>query len=198
MFSLPCVKVSVRIALLFRKVNSKSYNENNMYIPIILGTAREGRISEKAALFVKGEIELAGHKTEIIDVREYAPQRTQQVTEKTTEYGEKIKKAEALIIVSPEYNHGYPGELKMLLDAAYAEYAGKPLGICGVSISPMGGCRMVEQVRLVSVELHMVPIREAVYFSGAATLFNDNGVIKDEAYKARVKKMLEELVSRVK
>lgn len=169
-----------------------------MYIPIILGTAREGRLSEKAANFVKGEVESAGHKTEIIDVRDYMPRRTQEVTEKTKEYGEKIKKAEALIIVSPEYNHGYPGELKMLLDSAYAEYAGKPLGICGVSISPMGGCRMVEQVRLVSVELHMTPIREAVYFSGAATLFDESGAIKDEAYKGRVSKMLEELTSRAK
>lgn len=169
-----------------------------MNIPIILGTAREGRLSEKAAMFVKSEVELAGHKTEIIDVRDYAPRRTQEQSEKTAEYRDKINKAEALIIVSPEYNHGYPGELKMLLDSAYPEYAGKPLGICGVSISPMGGCRMAEQVRLVSVELHMTPIREAVYFSSATDLFDEAGVIKDPAYKDRVKKMLEELTQRAK
>ena len=169
-----------------------------MNIPIILGTAREGRLSEKVAEFVKGEVVAAGHKTEILDVREYAPSRTQEVTEKTVEYGEKIKKADGIIIVSPEYNHGYPGELKMLLDSAYAEYAEKPLGICGVSISPMGGCRMAEQVRLVSIELHMTPIREAVYFSTAMNLFDEAGAIKDLAYKDRVKKMLEELVRRAK
>lgn len=169
-----------------------------MNIPIILGTAREGRLSEKVAMFVKNEVESAGHKTEVIDVRDYAPRRTQEISEKTKEYGEKINKADGLIIVSPEYNHGYPGELKMLLDSAYAEYAEKPLGICGVSISPMGGCRMVEQLRLVSIELHMTPIREAVYFSSAMNLFDEGENIKDPAYKDRIRKMLEELTKRVK
>jgi NAD(P)H-dependent FMN reductase len=152
-----------------------------MYMPIILGTAREGRQSEKAAKFMLGEAAKYGLQSEIIDVR--SPEG----------YAEKITKADGLIIVSPEYNHGYPGALKQLLDTCYKEYEHKPVGICGVSSGILGGARMVEQLRQVVIELHMVPIREAIYFSSVAALFDESGAMKDASYAARVKKFLDEL-----
>lgn len=166
-----------------------------MYIPIILGTAREGRQSEKVAKFVHQETIKFGLETEVIDVRDYGIGATDN-TENTTQakkLSEKISKADGFIIVSPEYNHGYPGELKMTLDMLYAEYAKKPVAFCGVSVGSLGGARAVEQLRLVSIEFHMVPIREAVYFSNVMKLFDDNGEIKDLSYKERIKNMLDEL-----
>ena len=103
-----------------------------------------------------------------------------------------------MIIVSPEYNHGYPGELKMMLDLLYKEYAQKPIGFCGVSAGGLGGARVVEQLRLVSIEFHMIPIREAMYFSSVQDLFEENGKIKDESYSPRITKFLNELVSYIK
>jgi len=167
-----------------------------MYVPIILGTAREGRYSDKAAEFVLGEAVKAGLESEILDARDYRI----IATDKTLAYpeakrlAEKMSKAEALIIVTPEYNHGYPGELKMMLDMLYGEYDRKPVGLCGVSMGGLGGARCVEQLRLVIAELHMVSIREALYFSGVRQLFDDKGTIKDNAYYARVKTFLDELI----
>ena len=165
-------------------------------MPIILGTAREGRQSEKVAKFMQGEVEKAEITTEIIDVRDYRINATDNTGKnpQAEKLAKKITKADGLIIVSPEYNHGYPGELKMTLDMLYEQYTRKPVGICGVSAGGLGGARAVEQLRLVAVERRMVPIREALYFPNAYTLFDEKGGIKDESYRKRVKTFLDELV----
>jgi NAD(P)H-dependent FMN reductase len=170
---------------------------DDLHIPIILGTAREGRESEKAAKFMLQEATKYGLKnTEIIDVRDFRIKATDNTLglPEAKKLSQKIKKADGLIIVTPEYNHGYPGELKMMLDMLYEEYFQKPVGFCGVSFGALGGARSVEQLRLVCIEFHMVPIREAVYFPTIQKLFDENGAIKDESVHGRVGKFLDELV----
>ena len=171
-----------------------------MYIPIILGTARKGRQSEKVANFMLKELFKTNLESEILDVRDYRIEATDSTGEspEAKKLAEKIKKADALIIVSPEYNHGYPGELKIMLDMLYREYAQKPVGFCGVSIGGLGGARMVEQLRQVVIELHMIPVREALYFSTVQNLFEENGDIKDESYHNRIRTFLNELMSYAK
>ena len=166
-----------------------------MYIPIILGTAREGRQSERVAQLIREEVAKREIETEIIDVRDYLIAKTENPDkeESAVRFREKISRADGLIIVSPEYNHGYPGELKLLLDQAYKEYARKPIGICGVSEGRWGGVRMMEQLRLVAIEFRMVPIKEALYFAEVEKLFDSEGTIKDPAYSERAKKFLDEL-----
>ncbi|MDO8655086.1 MAG: NAD(P)H-dependent oxidoreductase, partial [bacterium] len=110
------------------------------------------------------------------------------------ELGEKLKRADGYVVVSPEYNHSFSGELKLFLDAFYQEYARKPVGICGVSVGPNGGVRAVEQLRLVFIEFHAVPIREAVYFRNVADLFDEQGAIKDASYEKIVKTFFDELI----
>jgi len=168
-----------------------------MYIPIILGTAREGRQSEKVANFMLKEIMNSGIESEILDVRDYRVSATDASgqSEQAKKFAEKINKTDALIIVSPEYNHGYPGELKMMLDLLYKEYAHKPVGFCGVSAGGLGGARVVEQLRQIVVEFHMISIREALYFPTVQNIFEENGNIKDESYHGRVKTFLDELIS---
>jgi NAD(P)H-dependent FMN reductase len=169
---------------------------NLIYIPIILGTAREGRQSEKVAKFILEEVVKSGLGSEIIDVRDFkltATDNTKKLPE-AQKLSKKINKADGFIIVSPEYNHGYPGELKLMLDMFYQEYFKKPVGFCGVSAGSLGGARVVEQLRLVSIELHMVPIREVMYFPVVQNLFDDSGGIKDNVYYDRVKNFLDELV----
>jgi len=168
-----------------------------LFIPVLLGTARKGRQSEKAARFVLQEVKKYGLKTELVDVKNFAMARTVPSWEKNStadKWRAIVKKSDGLIIVSPEYNHGYPGELKIVLDYAYAEYEKKPAAVCGVSRGDLGGARMVEQLRQVLIELKMKPAREAVYFARDEELFDKNGKIKDASYADRVKKMLDELV----
>lgn len=168
-----------------------------LYIPIILGTARQGRRSEMAAKFVLSQV--ARHpeiETELLDVRDFRLPATDNSgqSEIAQKWAEKVTEADGFIIVSPEYNHGYPGELKMMLDMLYEQYGKKPVGLIGVSRGVLGGVRMVEQLRLVAIEFRMVPIRQAVYFSAVHNLFDEKGQIKDESYSEKIVKMLEELV----
>lgn len=185
----------------FQNDNLKMYHPflkslHIMYVPIILGTARLGRESEKVAKFMLQELKESDLESEILDVRNYrldATDRTGSQVEAKA-FASMITKADAIIVVSPEYNHGYPGELKMTLDMLYSEYFKKPVGFCGVSNGILGGVRAVEQLRLVAIELHMVPIREAIYFSMVESLFDEEGEIKDKSYYERVQTFLNELV----
>lgn len=100
--------------------------------------------------------------------------------------------ADALVIVAPEYNHGYPGPLKEMLDSLYEEYNYKPVGICGAS-GFLGGGRMVEQLRQVVIELKMAPIREAVYIPMVWDAFNTDGTPKDPNVVTRMEPFFKEL-----
>ncbi len=168
-----------------------------LFIPVILGTAREGRRSENAARFVLEEVKKRAEvESELMDARDFRLPVTDNSEESDTakRFEKIVSRADGFIIVSPEYNHGYPGELKMMLDMLYEQYARKPVAICGVSSGGMGGVRMVEQLRLVAIEFHMVPIQTAVYFSNIGKLFDGNGVITDLSYSQRVQKLLDELI----
>jgi len=167
-----------------------------MRVPIILGTGREGRRSEAVARFVLAEARKAGFESEMLDAREFATGATDNTCASAAAkaLSAKVSAADAVIIVTPEYNHGYPGELKLMLDMLYKEYQGKPLGICGVSAGPLGGARAVEQLRLVAVELRMPLAREALYFPAVQELFGADGKIKDPGpWGARAKKLFDEL-----
>src|ERR1700722_20096348 len=68
---------------------------------------------------------------------------------------------DGLIVVTPEYNHGYAGVLKNAFDHAYAEFSRKPIGFVGYG--GVGAARAIEQLRLVAIELQMAPVRNAVH-----------------------------------
>ena len=167
-----------------------------LYIPIILATAHEGRQTEKAAKFVLQEVSKNKEvETELVDVRDYRIEATDNSeTSETAKRFEKIvTRADGFIIVSPEYNHGYPGELKMMLDMLYKQFFRKAVAICGVSSGGQGGARMMEQLRLVMIAFHTAPIGNAVYFGNVRTLFGEDGKITDPSYEKRVAGMLDEL-----
>jgi NAD(P)H-dependent FMN reductase len=170
---------------------------NTMYIPVILGTAREGRQSEKVATFIYGLAQKAGLETEIIDIREYriaATNNTGNIPH-AQKWREKIIRADGMIIISPEYNHTYPGELKMFLDMLYKEYARKPVALCGVSNGPWGGTRGVQALRLTCIALGMHPILETVYFPFIQDRFDGEGKIKDTAYERSADGMIKSLIA---
>lgn len=167
-----------------------------LYIPLILGTPRKGRASEAVARFVLGEVEKReGVETELIDVRALRLS-TEDAGEaiKDADFSSKMSRADALVIVTPEYNHGYPGLLKHALDSNLKEYIHKAVGICGVSAGGFGGTRVVENLLPVLRELGLVTIFWDGNFSGAQKLFDDSGKILDDSYVRRVDKFLKELI----
>src|SRR5713226_5597804 len=145
--------------------------ERPLFIPIILGTARQGRQSRHAARFVFEQTKKrAGVQTELIDVRKL-PMRLDDAGEqmKDATFSATIERCDGLIIVTPEYNHGYPGLLKHALDMNLKEYIHKAVGICGVSAGPFGGARVIEHLLPVMRELGLVTIFEDVNFRKIGT-----------------------------
>ncbi|MFH1393413.1 MAG: NADPH-dependent FMN reductase [Candidatus Micrarchaeota archaeon] len=164
-----------------------------MHIPVILGTARKGRQSLKVAKFIMGEAKKAGLKSEIIDVRDYRIPATDNTekSDKAKKLARKIQPAEGLIIVTPEYNFSYPGELKMMLDLLYKQYEGKPVGICSVSGGAFGGARAAQELKLLCVTFCMHPICQTLYFPDVQEQFDGKGKVKDEKYYKRAKRFLD-------
>ena len=108
-----------------------------IFVPVILGTPRQGRFSEYVARFVLGEVaQLEGVETELIDIREiHLPASDAGEAIKDSRFSETAMRADGLIIVAPEYNHGYPGLLKHVLDSNLKEYIHKAVGICGAALA---------------------------------------------------------------
>ena len=171
-------------------------NERPLFLPIILGTARQGRESEHVARLVFEQTKKrAKVETELIDVRNL-PMRLDDAGEqmKDPAFSATIERCDGLIIVTPEYNHGYPGLLKHALDMNLKEYIHKAVGICGVSAGPMGGARVIENLLPVMRELGLVAIFEDVNFGHVGKLFDEQGKLLDQNYIRRVDKFLDELI----
>jgi NAD(P)H-dependent FMN reductase len=167
-----------------------------LFIPVILGTVRKGRASENVAKFVLEETrKREGVLTELIDIRDI-PLTIDDAGEaiKDSGFSATVSRADALVLVVPEYNHGYPGMLKHLLDTNLKEYVHKAVGVCGVSAGGFGGTRVIENLLPVLRELGLVTIFWDGNFSGAQKLFDADGKLLDQSYVKRIDKFLKELI----
>jgi NAD(P)H-dependent FMN reductase len=167
-----------------------------LYIPVILGTARMGRMSLHAARVVTEELsKKAGVETELIDIAKL-PLPTNDAGERIKHPGfsAQMTKADAIVVVSPEYNHGYSGLLKHVLDSCLKEYIHKAVGIVGVSAGPFGGTRVIENLLPVMRELGLVTIFWDVNFSSVHKVFAEDGRLLDESFIRRIDKFLKELI----
>jgi NAD(P)H-dependent FMN reductase len=167
-----------------------------LFIPVILGTARKGRMSEFAARLVYSELSRrANVETELIDICDlHLPVDDAGQAIKDPTFANKMNRADALAIVSPEYNHGYSGLLKHLLDSCLQEYIHKAVGVVGVSAGPFGGVRGIQDLLPVLRELGLVTIFWDVTFINVQNTFDQSGNLLDKAYLSRIDKFLKELV----
>jgi NAD(P)H-dependent FMN reductase len=171
-------------------------SDRALSIPVILGTVRQGRASEHVARFVFEEVQKRNVETKFIDIRNLKlPIDDAGEAIKDPEFAETIMQADGMVIVTPEYNRGYPGMLKHVLDTNLKEYIHKAVGICGVSAGGFGGTRVIENMLPVLRELGLVTIFWDGNFSGARGLFDQEGNIKDrEIHVKRMDQFLGELI----
>ena len=158
-------------------------------IPLVLGSGREGRRSERVAHYMHEQLLFAGFDAPFIDVRDYVTgvtHHSRQLQPIMVPWRDLMAKADGLVIVSPEYNHGFPGELKILLDSLKDEYARKPVGICGASSGRGGGGRAIEMIRDVVISLEMVPLSNGPMFSNINTF-------EPREHDERIKPFIDEL-----
>jgi NAD(P)H-dependent FMN reductase len=89
----------------------------------------------------------------------------------------KVAEADALLVVTPEYNHSIPGELKNAIDSVFASFAlrHKPLGCVAYSGGIAAGARAVEQLALIAIEAEMVPLRNSVLVPFVRSAFDEAG-----------------------
>ena len=170
--------------------------ERPLFIPVILGTVRQGRMSLHAARLMAAELaRRPGVGTELIDIATL-PLRIDDAGEavKIPAFAAAMERADALVIVSPEYNHGYSGLLKHVLDSCLKEYVHKAAGVVGVSAGPFGGTRGIQDLLPVLRELGLVTIFWDVNFGNVGTLFDDRGALRDAAFLPRIDKFVRELV----
>ncbi len=114
---------------------------NSIHIPVVLGTARVGCKSEAVAKYVVATLEgrdditteLVAAKDHVTSIATTPPWGVGGASETGSGWKDIIAKSGALVLVIPEYNHGYPGELKLLLDSLYEEYKGLSVAMVGVS-----------------------------------------------------------------
>ena len=168
-----------------------------LFIPVILGTARQGRQSEYVAKFIVEQLNNSTDvETELIDIRQMAI-ATNDAGEaiKDPQFAATIDRADGLIIVVPEYNHGYPGLLKHVLDTCLKEYIHKAVGLCGVSAGSFGGTRVIQNLLPVMRELGLINIFYDLNFSDVQNLFDESGNLIDRpTYIHRMEKFMDELV----
>jgi NAD(P)H-dependent FMN reductase len=168
----------------------------DLFIPVIVGATREGRMSIHAARLV-ADIgnKITGVKTVLVDPLEFDIKRDgNDDANKDPKYSKITKEADAFFIVSPEYNHSFPGGLKRLLDSELSNYIHKPVALAGVSAGHFGGARGIQSLVLTLREMGMVTTFTDTHFSRVRDLFNEKGELQDDAYIKRIEKAFIELI----
>lgn len=137
-------------------------------VALVYGSTRPGRLCDQVSEWAAAQINRHGQfEIEIAD-----PARPERIAER-------LASVDAFVVVTPEYNHGYPAPLKHLIDSCGPEWHAKPVAFVsygGIS----GGIRAVEQLRQVFAEVHAMTIRDAVVFPYAWEQFGENGRMRDE------------------
>jgi NAD(P)H-dependent FMN reductase len=169
-----------------------------LFLPVLLGTNRKQRNSVHPARWLVGEMEKRDEiETRLFDVSEFAlPQDDygQEIKDRFPEWRDAIIRADGLVIVTPEYNHGYPGSLKAVLDLLLREYIHMAVAFVGVSAGPWGGTRVIEAMVPMVRELGLAVTFSDLHFPKVQAKFDAEGKLLDQAYEKRVQDFLDELI----
>ena len=168
-------------------------------IPVVLGSVREGRQSERPAHLLVERLTALGCEAPLVDLRAldlpiYGQDAGADELESVGTLKATMGASDAAIILTPEYNHSFTSAVKNAIDYLHSELRRKPIAVCGLSGGGLGGARAVEQLKLVLIELHALPIRDSVYFSDAHGLFDDQGVLSRPEYVGRIDDLVGELI----
>lgn len=168
-------------------------------IAVITGTTRAKRLSPNAARYIADYgRRLPGVEIIYVDpVNFHLPGDGNDPEGKDPRYTAIVEKADAFFIITPEYNHSFPGSLKRLLDSELAYYNHKPVAIAGVSNGNWGGVRAVEQLCLAIRELGLVVMSWDMYFPYIQNIFDEQGTMNEEfreRYDKQVAKLYGELL----
>ncbi|MDE3181558.1 MAG: NAD(P)H-dependent oxidoreductase [Acidobacteriota bacterium] len=176
---------------------------DSLHILGIAGSLRKASYN-RAALLAAQELAPEGMRIETFELDAIPPYN--QDLEKTppeavSSLKAKIRQADGILLVTPEYNYSIPGVLKNAIDWASRPYGdnawdGKPVAVMGASVGNIGTARAQYHLRQVFVFVNMLPINKPeVMIGNAAERFDEAGNLKDEATRKRIKDLLEALAA---
>jgi NAD(P)H-dependent FMN reductase len=168
-------------------------NDQALRVAIVIGSNRQGRFGPVVGQWVARLVEEhEGLRPDVIDLGEMdvpsvlgVPEHAERVAEAT----ESLERADAFVIVTPEYNHSFPGTLKNFIDLHFTQWQAKPVAFVSYG-GRAGGQRAAEHLRQVFSELHATPIRETVSLHNPWGTFDGDG---DPEASAAAKVMLDRL-----
>ncbi|MEU4366814.1 NADPH-dependent FMN reductase [Micromonospora chersina] len=174
-------------------------------LQIIIASTRPGRLGLPVAEWIHAAAVKHGgfDEVELVDLAEWNlpfmdepnhPRLRRYVHQHTRDWSATIDRADAFLIVMPEYNYGYTAPLKNAIDYLAHEWAYKPVGLVsygGVS----AGTRAAQMIKQVLTTLKMTPIPEAVHIPFVAQFIDDDGALRpNETMDTSATAMLDELV----
>jgi NAD(P)H-dependent FMN reductase len=173
--------------------------DETIVIAVLAGTKRAKRQSIKAAQYVAD----FGRQLPQVEIIFVSPEDFRFEGDgndpegRDPKYTAITEKADAFFVVTPEYNHSFPGTLKRMLDSEFATYHHKPVALAGVSNGSWGGVRAVEALVTTVREMGLVTTSWSVYFPRVQDIFDEQGVIRDEhaeRYRKHVSEAYAELL----
>ena len=159
------------------------------HIEIISASVRKGRNSHRTALYFKNFIETAGlASVGILDLMEYNfpvfEERLRLIdhpTEGMLDFAGKVKSADGIIVVTPEYNGGYPASLKNVVDLLYDEWHRKPIAISTNSAGPFGGSQVITSIQFSLWKIGAWTVPAMFPVAKVQETFDENGTPSDQA-----------------
>ena len=150
-------------------------------LAVIIGSVRSGRVGPVVANWFLTQLkEREDFTFDVIDLAALDLPATLDGGGDTASFSDRVDAADAFVIVTPEYNHGYPGGLKTAIDTLRDEWRAKAVGFVSYG-GTAGGLRSVQLLKPVLTELQAVPVRRTVSLHGVEELFDDVVSLRDGA-----------------
>jgi FMN reductase len=167
----------------------------------ICGSIRKGSYTRLALALALRGVEEAGAQTELIDLRDYrvifcdGKEDESLYPEDVFKLREAVRRAQGIILATPEYHGSYSGVLKNALDLmGFEEFEGKMLALVGVSGGRMGASGAMHSLRDVGRALHAWVIPEQASVQQAWQMFDEQGHCKDAETEKRLKEVGRQVV----
>lgn len=174
-------------------------------IPVVLGSVRESRRSIHPAKWMVEKLKAAGVETQLVDFKELplpffdspivpVGLKGKYPYPNVQKWSDIAVAADGFVIVTPEYNHGYPAIIKNALDWLFMEFKNKPFGFVGVSDGTFAGARSIEQLRTIIGNFSAFDIRDVIMFGKVQDIFDEQGKLLDESYNKRAQTFIKALL----
>jgi NAD(P)H-dependent FMN reductase len=178
-------------------------------LQVIVGSTRPTRAADKVVPWVVNRAALhEAFETEVIDLRDWQlpmfgehmgsigdpndPSYSDQIVR---QWNRKIAEADAYLVITPEYNHSVPGELKNAIDSVFFSFAfrNKPMAMVGYSGGIGGAIRAIEHLAQIAVEVEAAPLRSTVVLPFVEKAFTPDGEPAEQATEVSLQILLDDL-----